>query len=205
MQRTSLPANHLGNVLRYVQVLKRFRYDRNPQSDNLHGAEPGGIIKALLACASYSLESFALTGATAHRSPQDEDIKGSLWGFKVLKEIQIPSNAFLTYTSNGNCWSLPIEDIPLLVDALPASIETVRLDGEINCEEIAALLIGLPEGKAEYLPKLKEILFTMVWDRGRTHKQRADAWAHLRQKQGIVLQLDEGFESAPHYSARFVF
>ena len=206
LQRTSLPANDLGNVLQYVQVLKRFRYDQRRQLDfDQGGAEPGGITKALLACASHSLERLAITGATAYRSPHDKDIKGSLWNFKVLKEIHLPSNAFLTDRSYGYRRSLPTVDIPRLVDVLPASIETVRLDGGMNWEEIAALLIGLPESKAECLPKLKEILFTVVWDRGKAHKQRADAWAHLRQKQGIVLQLDKAVESAPHYSGRFVF
>ena len=205
LQRTTLPASHLGNVLRYVQVLKRFRYDRGHQPVIVDGAEPGGIIKALLACASHSLESLALTGATKRRSPNDKDFKGSLWSFKVLKKIHLPLNAFLTYTKKCHCWSLTTEDIPRLVDVLPASIETVRLDGKVDWEEMAALLIGLPEGKAECLPKLKEIVFTVIWDQEEAHKRCAKAWAHLHQKQGMVFQLDKAVEAAPSYSGRFVF
>ena len=85
LQRTHLATNDIGNVLRYVQVLKRFRYDR--QENIYRGAEPGEIVRALLTCASQSLESLALTGATISREPWDEDMTESLRGFKVLKEL----------------------------------------------------------------------------------------------------------------------
>ena len=92
------------------------------------------------------------------------------------------------------------------MDVLPASIETVRLDGEMTWKEIAPLLLGLPEGKAECLPKLKEILFTVGRDQGEAHKQ-AQALAPLDQERGIVIQLDEdeaaGYDG--HYSGRFIF
>ena len=94
MQRTTLPANYLNNILGYVQVLKQFRCDRRPESGYDQGAEPGGFTKALLAYASHSLESFSLTGATAHRSDDDEDIKGSLQGFQGLEGDQPPLECF---------------------------------------------------------------------------------------------------------------
>ena len=205
LQRTSLPADYLKYFLRYSHLLKRFRYDRGPQADSLRGgAEPGGITKALLEWTSPNLESLVFTGATGSRSPHDENIKGSLRNFKVLKEFHLPSNAFLTYTSQGNCRSLPTEDIPRLVDILPASIETVRLDGEMTWEEITALLIGMPEDRIKCLPKLKEILFTVGGNQGKAPMQ-VKALAHLDQKHGMVFQLDEATGYARGYSGRFVF
>ena len=205
LQRTTLPTDDLDRVLRYVQDLKRFRYDYRPQSHFIHkGAEPGGIIQALLGYASHSLESLALTSATPYRSPHDEDIKGSLQAFEVLKDLHLPSNTFLADRSKAFKRSLGTEEIPKLVDILPASIETVRLDGEMKWKSMAALLVGLPEDKAECLPKLKEILFTVEGDEVEAYKQ-GQVLADLDQKQGMVLQLDEATGYAWRYSGRFVF
>ena len=207
LQRTSLPAHNIEFVLRFSHVLKRFRYDRRHQPDfPRNGAEPGTLVNVLFECASQCLESLTLTGDTSDRSPYDENIEGSLCNFKVLKELHFPSNAFLTYTSEGTCRFLHTEDIPKLVDVLPASIETVRLDGEMMLVELAALLIGLPEYQTARLPKLKEILFTANRYQGETPKQ-IEALAHLEQKQGMVLQLDEAKSPgyAVRYSGRFVF
>ncbi|KAK0512628.1 hypothetical protein JMJ35_004645 [Cladonia borealis] len=204
LQRTHLTTNDIGNVLRYVQVLTRFRYDR--QENIYRGAEPGEIFRALLTCASQSLESLALTSATASREPWDEDITESLRGFKVLKELHLPSNASVASKSISNWRSLATEYTPRLVDLLPASIETVRLVGEMTWKEIAPLLLGLPEGKAEYLPKLKEILFKVGRDQGEAHKQ-TQALAPLDQERGMVIQLneDEAARYDGHYSGRFFF
>ena len=204
LQSTNLPASHLDNVLGYVQVLKQFRYDRRPQSGHDRGAEPGRFTKALLECASHSLESFALTGATARRSNGDEDIKGSLRDFKVLKEIELPSNAFFMSTTKGYCTSLPTKDIPRFVDILPASIETVMLEGGMMWANLAALLIGMPEDKARCLPKLKEILFTLERDQKKPQKQ-AEARAHLYRKQEMVLQVDQANGDARRYPGRIIF
>ena len=204
LRRTFLPVDELGCVLRYVYDLRRFRYDRGRQLHNIHSAEPGRIVKVLLAYASHSLESLALTGAVGPRSGDDEDIKGSLRGFKVLNEINFPSNALLTSTSKRCYTSLPTKDIPRLVDILPASIERVMLEGGLMWANLAALLIGMPEDKTECLPKLKEILFTVERDQKSPQKQ-AEARAHLERRQGIVLQIDQANGDARCYPGRVVF
>ena len=204
LRSTSLSASYLDNVLGYVQVLKQITYDRRPQSGYDLGAEPGRFTKALLACASHSLESFALTGATAHRTDDDEDFKGSLRDFKVLKEIKLPLNAFFTSTTKGYCTPLPTKDISRFVDILPASIETVMLEGGMMWANLAALLVGMPEDKARCLPKLKEILFTLERDQKSPQKQ-AEARAHLYRKQGMVLQVDQANGDARRYPGRIVF
>ncbi len=199
LQRSSLDAERLGGMLGYMPALKRFRFDQGRHNDISGGAEPGSIINGLLACASSSLESLSLTGATAHSGRNARDIKGPLKDFKVLKNIHLPSSVFRTY---NKLFSEP-RDIPRLVDVLPASIETVRLDGDINTGATALLLTGLPEGKADFLPKLKEIVFFMVvWVR---YKPSVEALANLRQKQGIALQLDKVTKVAHYYSGRFLF
>ena len=207
LQSSTLDAVRLHEMLRYTTALKRFRYDRGGQPDISDGAQPGSIIDVLLACASHSLESLALTGATAYRSLRDiniDDTEGSLKDFQVLKDIHLPGYFFLTYKDGRKIGpqrrsEFESKDIPRLVDVLPASIETVRLHGEMSWEAVAALLIGLPEGKVECLPKLKEVLFTITRGEGKA------LLAHLRQKQGIVLQLDKVVETAPHCSGRIVF
>lgn len=202
LQTSKLTTNDIGNVLRHMQVLKRFRYDR--QIDTYRGAELGEIVRALLACAGQTLESLALTGATLSREPWDHDMKDFLRNFKVLEELHLPSHAFLTSKSKSSRRFLVKEYTPRLVDVLPASIETVRLDGEVTWKEIAPLLLGLPEGRVECLSKLKEILFTVERDQVSPQKQ-AEARAHLERKHGMVLQVDQASGDARCYPSRFIF
>ena len=134
LQRSSLDAERLGDILRHMQALKRFRYDQGWKIYISGYAKPGSIINGLLACASCSLESLAVTGTTSYHSP---DVKGSLKDFKVLKDIHLPSCIFLTYVEKGDRAALQpkdlsIEETPRLVDILPASVETVQLDGQMD-------------------------------------------------------------------------
>ena len=203
-QSSAVEAVRLGKILRYTQALKRFRYDQEGQLGVSNGAEPGRIINYLLAYASHSLKSLALTGANEYRSPNDDGFNASLQGFKVLKALHLPSNAFLTYTSRGKVRALRTEDVPRLVDILPTSIVTVRLDGEMTWEELAALLMGMSEYKTKCLPKLKSIEFTVKRDQEDLHKQD-QAFNRLDQKQGMELQLDGATWNALSYSGCFVF
>ena len=196
-----------GAFLQYMQVLKRFTYNQIRRHPRICGGEePARIIQSLLARASGSLESLALTGFTAYRRPEPQDPQVSVKGFKVLKEIHFSVD--LAFIAIGD-WTksepdtTPNNAISPLVDVLPASVETVRLDGVIDWSALADLLVGLPERKAECLPRLKEIFFDLNSDF--ECREDSEEWASLHQEEGIVLQLDSPFEEAPHYEGRIIF
>ena len=120
-----------------MPALKRFTSNQRGFSDISDGPEPGRILNEVLAYTNCSLESLAILGVNAHRSCLDENLKGSLKAFKILKTIDLPSNVLLMNNTNfPGSWlpmkALPTEDISRLVDVLPASVETVRLGGEIG-------------------------------------------------------------------------
>ena len=185
---------------RYTQVLERFTYDENESAGFSYGRDPAKIIRCLRACASCSLESLALTGFNVYGNQAAKEIKFCVKDFKVLKDIHLSCDLALIAKADwrkSDPKPPPINDISRLVDALPASVETVRLEGELTWSDMAALLVGLPEGKAECLPKLKEISFMLR--RKLYNKVYPREWA---QKQGIVLQLEE---AQWHYFGRLVF
>ena len=81
----------------------------------------------------------------------------SLRKFQVLKNIRVQSEAFVEeYVEN----SARGRTVHSLVDILPASAEHVVLALPQLCEEDSCRLIkGLPELKAERVPKLKSVIF----------------------------------------------
>lgn len=206
LDRSTLDVGRLGELLRCMQALKRFRYDQGLHTNDLYTSKTDRIINELLEYTSCSLESLAVT--SGFRVRDSKNLKPSLKAFRVLRNIDIPASFLITYRdycSGSGASTLeapPVNDVPGLVEVLPASVETVRLNGAMSWEEVAALLIGLPEGKAEILPKLKEILFMGVQDQG---EQSAMAFKHLRQKQGMMLQLSKSSKWAGGYSCWFVF
>ena len=81
----------------------------------------------------------------------------SLREFQVLKSIRVQSEAFVEeYVEN----TVHGRTVHSLVDILPASAEHVVLALPQLCEEDSCRLInGLPELKAERVPKLKSVIF----------------------------------------------
>ena len=160
------------------------------------------IIRCLHACASCSLESLALTGFTVYNYEAVREIEVCVRDFKVLKDIHLSLDLARIAKDDwreSDPKSPSTEDISPLVDTLPASVETVRLEGDIPWNDMAALLVGLPEGKAECLPKLKEISFRLR--RELKNKEAAEEWARRRQEHGLVLLLDG---AQWHYFGRLV-
>lgn len=76
--------------------------------------------------------------------------------FELLKEARLPCNAFLKdrdgYEGANDEADLRdwLDDIPRLVDLLPASIEKIELDGEITMVSVENLLIGLDANNPNY-------------------------------------------------------
>ena len=203
LQGSMLDNDHfVRDFFRYTQVLKRFTYNEEQGAGFTYDRDPAKIIRCLHACASCSLESLALTGFTVYNIEAVREIVVCVRDFKVLKDIHLSLD--LARIAKGD-WresdpkSPSTDDISPLVDTLPASVETVRLEGDIPWNDMAALLVGLPEGKAECLPKLKEISFRLR--RELKNKEAAEEWARRRQEHGLVLLLDG---AQWHYFGRLV-
>ena len=81
----------------------------------------------------------------------------SLVKFQVLKDIRVQSEAFVEEHVENTARGRTVHP---LVDILPASAEHVVLALPQLCEEDSCRLIkGLPELKAERVPKLKSVIF----------------------------------------------
>ena len=90
---------------------------------------------------------------------------GSLREFQVLKDIRVQSEAFVEGHVENTARGRTVHP---LVDILPASAEHVVLALPQVCEEDSCRLIkGLPELKAERVPKLKSVIF---------ESDRPEAW-----------------------------
>ena len=206
LDRSILDVDHLGELLRCMQALKRFKYDQGLHANDLYDSKTGQILNELLKHNSHSLESLAIT--SGFRGSDNGNLKASLKAFRVLRSIDIPATLLLPYREylpGGGASGLetpPVKEVQRLVEVLPASVESVRVNGEMSWKEMAAMLIDLPEGKAEIFPKLKEILFMGVQDQG---EQCAMVWKNLRQKQGMMLKLSKASRWAGGYSCWFVF
>ena len=134
---------------------------------------PGEMIHSLLEFAGHSLVQLDLTW-TCHTEMQAEedasrpmrhnrvigDIKpfmGSLRGFQVLKHIRVQNEAFVEEDTENLAGDRTVHR---LVDLLPASVVDVTLAmPHLSKKESYRLIEGLPELKAERVPKLEKIYF----------------------------------------------
>ena len=82
---------------------------------------------------------------------------GSLQEFQVLKYIRVYNDAFVEDDSEGSAGGITVHR---LVDLLPASMVTVTLAmPDLTKQESYRLMEGLPELKAERVPKLEKVYF----------------------------------------------
>lgn len=97
------------------------------------------------------------TGVTPGNYDLPNSFIYSLRKFQVLKDIRVQNEAFVEeYVENAARG----RTVHPLVDILPASAEHVILALRQLCEEDSCRLIkGLPELKAERVPKLKSVIF----------------------------------------------
>lgn len=91
---------------------------------------------------------------------------GCLKSFQRLKDIRLPSWIYLediwSDTHLEVAFIIGKKGIQRLIDILPASTQMVQLDGKIDIDDVVYMLLGLPEGKAEWLPNLTRIEYTEV-------------------------------------------
>jgi len=83
-----------------------------------------------------------------------------------------------------------LDDIPRLINLLPATIEKIELDGEIKMGSVESLLIDMDGPDQELLiPTLKKIVFNEAFVETKTMKMMAKAWKDGLRASGISLQL----------------
>ncbi|KAK4692671.1 hypothetical protein P7C71_g4579, partial [Lecanoromycetidae sp. Uapishka_2] len=136
----------LPSLLGGIAALEKFTYS----SGNGHAGwtyQPRKILAALGVHAGQSLTYLYLTGMWIGRPPdQEAPIEVNLQIFTQLKELRVDYTLF----KSRHCDCCPQR----LVDALPRSIEKVKLEGQIPPWQVRAFLDGLLESKEERLPKL---------------------------------------------------
>ena len=107
--------------------------------------------------------------AKNHHHETDDTLKlfmGSLQGFQVLKYIRVQNEAFVEEDSVDAASGRKVHR---LVDLLPASVEMVVLARpRSSWNDSIQLLEGLPELKAERVPKLEMVDFESDWHSRRT-------------------------------------
>lgn len=179
LQHSGIEVQHLTQLLSSVSALKRFTYSHNQGLDNDNASmKAHKIIGALLEHAEHSLEYLALTGHCDFRDAEEDKHynKGSLQGFRVLKEVFLHSDIYVDQVPYDGSSPDPDEGIygerskdviRALVDVLPPSIETVqlvgrRLSGHLS-GHLSHLLANLWEQKDLRLPKLNNITALMYY------------------------------------------
>lgn len=157
----------LSQLLRSIKCLKSFSYDYFPQSDEGGDVTMCSIIEVLLEHARSTLECVSLP--TLYPSSICSDDAVEFKEFEVLKEIRFDSSGYLrTEEMYEVCYfneSWPSftewrDGIDRLVDILPASVEKVVIDGDVDTSDMTLLLKDIPIYKKECFPRLRSITFT---------------------------------------------
>ena len=132
--------------------------------------EPHKIVACLLETVIDNLEELVFTPSPDHQLDDhdvthydflrhetkvvDKRLMGSLRDFENLKHIRVYAGAFY-----NELWGRGRAPKIRLVDALPATVETLALLGPLELDEATDLLSRLSGLKTERLPRLREISF----------------------------------------------
>ena len=192
LKSTYLSEASFSQLLGGIKGLRHFNYDLDGRDGGHYNGVPvRGIIDKLLEHTKSSLESVAFTGIYDNYFYSDEDV-GSFKEFEVLEHIRIHSGYYLKNEDAYICYGGEMsftefcDDIQRLVDLLPASVRTVKIDGHVQTADMSSLLKGLAERKAESVPHLESINFMDFYMEDHDD-DRLRAWARTwRKKLGKV-------------------
>lgn len=170
LQRSALGSDCLRQLLHGISDLESFTYD---SAYIVHGGGMNtfnSVLEALLEPAASSLEYLALTSKVGpdRINGEKDTARRTLVDFQVLKNATLPARVYLEDIKSNKCPHPKVEldteerEALQLVDILPASIETIQLDGRTNIGAVVYMLLDLPERKAECFPNLTRIHFTQV-------------------------------------------
>ena len=192
IDRSTVDAESITNLLRVVRALERFSFAFGGHMPPRLIYQPRRIISGLGQYAQCSLSYLHLTGTRiAINTMQDDDLEYDLRVFEKLKQLRIdhtllshhdrpclaPSKR--KFYQDCNCWP------QRLVDVLPASIESLELEGCVPWKRVKAFFAGFLELKAERLPRLWEIKM----DGSAAAELR---FVHLCKRVGVVLSQSGG-------------
>lgn len=164
IHRSRMFVGLMPRLVSQTQDLQKFNYHlegRGRDGSGYHDPQPRNIILALQKYARHSLEFLHLTGTFTESLHRDDDTAHcDLRTFKKLRDIVVDYTLFEDNETPCSCEGCLCRCYPSrrLVDILPASIETVKLVGELSTERALATLDGLAELKAERLPNLRTIM-----------------------------------------------
>ena len=189
LEDSAVTAASLSGFLRGIKALRSFRYKATVVEFEFMHWHPRGIITSLLENAKDSLEELDLghndrfysTWAVAYRMPM-----GSLRGFGNLKHVKVDTPMLFDKNPNGEReqgneqadeqeddqgFGLILDDgelynddiacsqpIPLM-NILPASVETLKLVGQLNDNDGELLFSNMQTLRTERLPKLQKVTF----------------------------------------------
>lgn len=188
LQSSNVSVASFVQLLGGIKCLKSFTYDC--LYGDFYGVPVSRVIGMLLEHAKASLEFVAFTGR--HRYVKRGSC--SFKQFKVLKEIRMHSAYFFknagAYQSTGG-WVLGdgSRGTKRLVDLLPASIRSVQIDGALESADVALLLEGLTEHKADFVPHLESVNFTYFADLCARIRENRDFWREDCRTVGVKLSL----------------
>ncbi|CAD6575260.1 MAG: hypothetical protein ASARMPREDX12_007168 [Alectoria sarmentosa] len=169
LHQSAVRIGPLTQIFSGIQALKRFTYRHSTLLTDTSRMKAHKIIGALLEHAGESLEYLALTGHCSNRMSKQDDHynKGSLQGFRVLKEVflngaiyvdRVPCDGSSPNPDQGTYGDRHQYAIRALVDVLPGSIETVQLTGRDVLLHLDGLLANMWLQKDLRLPNLNKII-----------------------------------------------
>ena len=141
-----------------IKSLQRFTYSRGGFLDDGRSSEPRRIIAALKRYASRSLEHLYISGARINVDADLNDKQDcSLRAFEKLRHIHVEHYLFCSVADKLDKLDHELSDSRTPqrpVDMLPASVETLEIEGDISTDHEKAVFAGFKELKEEWLPKL---------------------------------------------------
>lgn len=168
-ERCRLVDNSLPNLFSGIKDLKKFTYSLGGMFDEGNTYQPHRIISSLALHFKCSLEFLYITGAfpEVHSRDNDHKIPLDLQAFKALKDMRVDHTLFQDFAgechtervqSNGEDETRHYYPSRRLVDMLPASIETIKLEGKLSEDRAQPLLAGLGELKGDRVPRLQKVV-----------------------------------------------
>ena len=169
------------------------------------------VLQSLLRYSSMNLDTLNIFGDLAIGQPMfTADGECSLRGFQNLKEARLHlallvKDEDLYYEEHSDCtcdledgmgdgmgngmgrWK---HDIPRLVNILPASLESIIIDGTVSLADFKSLLRDFADHAAKRVPKLKKVIFLQAEvDESDGARMEAKVWRDDLKAVGVTLEV----------------
>lgn len=197
LQQSDLLSESLVRILERISSLRNFTYDSAHLGlDNKNTFAL--IIQTLRKYTATSLEYLALAFKTSSKLFMENEDAGMRYfkdfkDFKVLKDVILPSRLYVEDTLLRRWYSVALDNeirhTVRLIDILPASIQTIQLDGRIDIGHVVCMLTDVPERKAECFPNLTRIHYTEFESEPEDSENRERVWVEKCRNVGVEMVL----------------